>query len=283
MLFLLALLPLGLAAQAFSPPAGLIWTELFCFALPAAALPAWAGLEPGRFLGLRPPPRRSLLLAAPLGAVAMLTAGALQALWEGLLPDAVVEAFDVTRLFAGPPLALAVLVGAATLLAPLCEELAFRGHLLSALRLRWRPGPAIGLSALAFAAIHLDPVRFPALLFLGVLYGWMRWRTGSVWPAVLAHAVNNAAATSVALAWRDVSQAVRPPEVPGEPSLALLASLALLVPLLLAYQRVMPPAPVPEGSLARGTLRPGRRPRWAAAAAWAATITLALIGILGRR
>jgi hypothetical protein len=282
LLALLALLPAGLAAQAAWATAGLVWTELFAFALPAAALAAILGLDPARFLGLRRPPPGALPLAALAGAVAVVTGGSVQALWAGLLPASLLRTFDVTRIFARPPLELAVLVGAATLLAPLCEELAFRGHLLSALRLRRRPAAAIGLTALAFAALHLDPVRFPGLIVLGALYGWLTWRSGSVWPAVLAHAVNNAAATALALAWRGEEARGQPPEAAGEPGLALLFSLALLAPLLLAYQRTMPPAPAAEAALARGAPRTGRLPRWVVVAGWTATIALALIALRPR-
>ena len=119
---------------------------------------------------------------------------------------------------------------------------------------RWRVRGAIGLSAVAFAAVHLDPVRFPALLFLGVLYGWLSWRTGSVWPSVLAHAVNNAAATALAVAWPEASEVGRAGAGRPGPLAALAASLALTAPLVLAYQRTMPPSPSPEAALvaARG-------------------------------
>jgi membrane protease YdiL (CAAX protease family) len=283
LLALLALLPAGLAAQAIAPPAGLVWTELFVFALPAAALAARAGLQAAVFLGLRRPPPLALLLAVPMGALTMVGGGAIQSAWSALLPAALVEGFDVTRLFAGRPPSQVVMVLAAVGLAPLCEELAFRGHLLAALRLRWRSRQAIWLSALAFAAIHHDPVRFPALIFLGVVYGWMSWRTSSVWPAVVAHAVNNAAATALALAWPEAAASSAVPRPVAEPLAAMAASLALAAPLVLAYQRTMPPPSPPEVSLAARRAGRGERwPGWAVRGAWAAAVALGLIGILGR-
>jgi membrane protease YdiL (CAAX protease family) len=282
-LTLLALMPAGLAAQALLPPAGLVWTELVVFALPAAALAARAGLRAPTFLRLGRPPRLAFRLAVPLGLLAMVTGGAIQSAWSALLPPAVVETFDVTRIFDAGPLPQAILVLAAVGLAPICEELAFRGHLLSALRLRWSVRGAIGLSAVAFAAIHLDPVRFPALIVLGVIYGWLSWRTGSVWPSVLAHAVNNAAATALALAWPEAGKSAGPTPPIEEALAALAASLALMAPLVLAYQRTMPPPPSPEAALERREARPGRWPSWAVRGAWAAAAALAVIGTLGRR
>jgi len=282
-LALLAVMPLGLLAQALSPPAGLVWTELVVFALPAVALVARAGLREEPFLRLGRPPRWALLLAVPMGGLAMVGGGAIQAAWSAVLPRALVDGFDVTRLFAGRPLSQLVLIFGAAVLAPVCEELAFRGHLLSALRLRWRTRDAIWLSALAFAAIHLDPVRFPALLFLGAVYGWMSWRTGSVWTAVVAHAVNNAAATALAVAWPEATRSSAVPQPVAEPLAALAASLALAAPLVLAYQRTMPAPSSPESALEAGDGAAGRWPAWAVRWAWAAAAALLLIVLFGRR
>jgi hypothetical protein len=286
LLALVGLFPVGLAAQALTPAAGLVWTELFGFALPAAALVAILGLDPRPFLGLTRPPPGALRLALAVGLLAILAGGALQALWASVLPDEVLETFDVTRLFHRPPWEQRLLVFGATVLAPCCEELAFRGHLLSALRLRWSPGAAVGLSALAFALLHLDPVRLPGLLFLGTLYGWMAWRAGSVWPGVLAHAVNNGTATALALAWPDSSLASGPAPEPAAAAAVLLFSLALLAPLLLAYQRTTPTPPRPDqalSALSASPARAGRLPRWVPAGTLAAAGSLLLIALLARR
>ena len=271
---------MAMAAQLLQPGVGLVWSQLFLFALPAAALAARAGLAPARFLRLARPPPRALGLALALGLAAMVVGGAIQALWTTLLPEALLQTFDVARLFQRPPWERALLIGAAAGLAPLCEELAFRGHLLSALRLRFRPAAAIALSALAFAGLHLDPVRLPGLVFLGALYGWMTWRAGSIYPAVLAHAVNNAAATALAVGG-GVGQGDSP--APRDAAAALLAGLLLLALPALAFQRSLPPPPDAEAALAPGAMPAGRLPRWAVWAAWAAAISLGLIALAPRR
>lgn len=83
------------------------------------------------------------------------------------------------------------------------EELFFRGLLLGLLRRRWPAGRALGgakvgwalvLSAAAFALVHLpregDP-RALATFFPGLLFGWLRLRTGSLLAPVLTHAGSN--------------------------------------------------------------------------------------------
>ncbi len=92
------------------------------------------------------------------------------------------------------PLALVVVS-----VGPLVEELLFRGLLLSSLLRHMRPAWAVGLSSLLFAAVHLPDLGYlwyavPNLALLAAVLAWLRLRSGSLWPAVLAHGVNNALA-----------------------------------------------------------------------------------------
>jgi uncharacterized protein len=77
------------------------------------------------------------------------------------------------------------------IVAPLTEELLFRGIILRGLLSRFRPGAAIVLTAFLFAALHLNPWQFFSALFLGCAFGWFYLRTGSVALCVLAHAFTN--------------------------------------------------------------------------------------------
>ncbi len=81
------------------------------------------------------------------------------------------------------------------LLAPLAEEIVFRGAILRALlNTRWSPWLAIAVSALLFGVAHLNPAQFPHAFIIGMLLGWMYWRTGSILPAVAYHWANNSVA-----------------------------------------------------------------------------------------
>ena len=81
------------------------------------------------------------------------------------------------------------------LLAPLAEEMVFRGAILRSL-LHWKPNPWVGiaLSALLFAVIHMNPAQMPHAFLIGLLLGWMYWRTDSIVPGVVYHWVNNTVA-----------------------------------------------------------------------------------------
>ena len=77
------------------------------------------------------------------------------------------------------------------LLAPVTEELVFRGAVLRTLLGSRSPLVAIAISALFFAAVHMNPAQMPHAFLSGLLLGWMYWRTGSIIPGVVLHWVNN--------------------------------------------------------------------------------------------
>ena len=81
------------------------------------------------------------------------------------------------------------------LLAPLAEELVFRGAILKSL-LQWcsKPWAAIAISALLFAAVHMNPAQLPHAFVIGLLLGWLYYRTDSIIPGIVYHWVNNSVA-----------------------------------------------------------------------------------------
>jgi hypothetical protein len=273
---------LGGTAQSFHPVAGLVWTELFVFLLPAALVAAGSNLRPGPFLLLaRRPATRQVLIGAASGLALFFAAGGIMSLTTLLVPRAWVDTFDVTRLFEGSRRHQVGMALVASMLAPFAEEVAFRGYLLSALRTHLPPRAAIAASSVLFASIHLDPVRFPAVLFLGLFLGWLAWRSGSIWPAVAAHAVNNGLGSIVA------AGGAAEPGAGGTvgASLAVLTvGLAALAPLALAWLRATPVPPDASANLVRTDLDdPSTRfrlprvpPGWSALAGLGLLLYLAL-------
>ena len=80
------------------------------------------------------------------------------------------------------------------ILAPLAEEVVFRGAILRTLlgimskKNHW---VAIMISAAIFGAVHCNQAQFINALLMGLLLGWMYYRTGSLVPGILLHWVNN--------------------------------------------------------------------------------------------
>jgi hypothetical protein len=108
----------------------------------------------------------------------------------GVGPGANLDWIARTLAGAGPVgLLLAVLVIGG--LAPVGEELFFRGFMLTRLRQVWSPGPAVLLTALAFGVIHGEWVHGVLATGLGLYLGLVAERSTSVIPAVICHVANN--------------------------------------------------------------------------------------------
>lgn len=76
-------------------------------------------------------------------------------------------------------------------MAAVCEEAMFRGFILTTFMKRKKVWKAIIITAVGFAIYHLDPWAIPEIAVIGVFLGWLVVRTGSIYPAVIAHASFN--------------------------------------------------------------------------------------------
>lgn len=99
-------------------------------------------------------------------------------------------------------LGVALLVGAVAV--PLLEELLFRGVILSGLLRSQRPWVAIGQSALLFGLIHFNPAQSVSTALVGLLLGWLYYRTRSLGLCIALHALNNGIG-SAAMHWAPAS------------------------------------------------------------------------------
>jgi membrane protease YdiL (CAAX protease family) len=96
---------------------------------------------------------------------------------------------------------VAVTLVATVALAPVFEEVIFRGLLYGSLRARLGVWPAVVLSALVFALAHgYGVVGFASVFLSGGLWAWSYERTRSLLPAIAAHMVNNAT-VAITLLW----------------------------------------------------------------------------------
>lgn len=84
----------------------------------------------------------------------------------------------------------------AVLLGPVTEEVAFRGFLFRPLERGMGAVAAIGLTSIVFSSLHGSQYGWSwqilLLLFTaGIAFGFVRWKTGSLWPAIIMHMAYN--------------------------------------------------------------------------------------------
>ncbi|MDO5510634.1 MAG: type II CAAX endopeptidase family protein [Weeksellaceae bacterium] len=78
------------------------------------------------------------------------------------------------------------------ILAPLIEELLFRGFILRGMKnYGVNPWIAIPLSAFLFGAAHMNPWQLLGAGFIGLILGYIYWKTASLWLVIFLHALNN--------------------------------------------------------------------------------------------
>jgi uncharacterized protein len=163
---------------------GLIQFALFFGVLLLIAI----GASKRELFGLRRPsswPRAIGYMAAALGVIWALSFALSPFLDAGEEQGIVPEEWDPDRL--GAFLAFAAV---ATLAAPVVEELTFRG-LGFALLEPYGKWTAIVATGVLFGVWHGLIVALPVLATFGVLLGWLRWSTGSVYPSIALHAIFN--------------------------------------------------------------------------------------------
>lgn len=171
----------------FALAGGVIWLSTKVVPLPVA----WQPLAALTVL------RAYVPLAACWWLLLVLYLRAMQAVGHAVAPQ------DTLQYFAGadparPGFWVALL--ATSCMAPLAEEIVFRGHLQGALRAATGPRTAIVLQGLVFGIVHGIAYALPIAL-LGMFFGWLRERQGSILAPVLAHAVHNASVALITLAF----------------------------------------------------------------------------------
>lgn len=133
------------------------------------------------------------------------------------------------------------------ILAPIAEELVFRGAILRTLlnltsqRRHWA---AIAISAVIFGAAHGNLPQFVHATLIGLLLGWMYYRTKSILPGVLFHWVNNTVAYVMFNIMPQMADGKLIDLFHGSKNMMVLGlffSFCILIPSLLQlYQRMKP-------------------------------------------
>ncbi len=137
---------------------------------------------------------------------------------------------------------MAMLLFGAVILAAVCEEILFRGLMLRLLTLGGNWVAPLFVTALLFAAFHLDPFGLLPRTLMGVYFGLLVWRSGSIFPAMVAHGANNLLAFATVAFFDDAAIAAAA-EAPGPPTEVIGAGAALIFAgILYAYLRWVPRA-----------------------------------------
>ena len=89
------------------------------------------------------------------------------------------------------------------IIAPLAEEMLFRGIFLRSFLVNYSTNRAICLSALLFALFHMNIYQIPTAFILGCIFGWLYVRTRSLWPCILGHSLYN---TCVVVIWSSIDK-----------------------------------------------------------------------------
>jgi membrane protease YdiL (CAAX protease family) len=190
--------------------------SLVAVLLPAVIACYWPrNGAPGALPSLKPVPPLILAGSAFFSLPLYVLFAALQINITKLLPFHV-DAGLVEPLTANSPLSFLWIWVAIALLPAFTEEFFYRGMLQSAAIRKWGPWLGLGLAAFFFSLAHLELAGGLSRVLMGLWFGYLFWRTGSLWPGALAHALNNS--WGVVLAnWHRVI----------EPQLPLVYALAL--------------------------------------------------------
>ncbi len=128
-----------------------------------------------------------LIVVPVITAVSLLWQGLLQGLGVPADPQELIAIFTNTK----SPWLIAALIVLATVIAPVTEELVFRGGLFRFMRTRLPRWAALLLPACLFAALHLNLASFVPLAALGIVFSLAYERTGSIAVPVIAHGLFN--------------------------------------------------------------------------------------------
>lgn len=230
---------------------GLVVSEV-SLAAPGLLTLVLLGVPLSSGLGLGTIDRRTAALALAAGAslwAASLGLFELQyALWRP--PEGYLDAFRRLHGALRPsgPVDAVLSVLAIAVAPAICEELLFRGVVLTSFVGAMGAGAATVASALLFGLIHVDPVgsgsvslyRVPFAFAVGIGLATLRLRTGSLVPSTLAHGVLNAITFVAAPLADDPSQALPDPRPGLGAALLLVGGVASL--LLLHWLRPLTPS-----------------------------------------
>ena len=189
--------------DAFSLAVITIVTGPVWIGVPALAA-RWRRWSVRDYMALVPPRRRELIFSIALLLIVLVATDlSSYALGRDVIPQFMIEAYTSAR----TPTAMVLLFIAIVIVAPICEETMFRGFLfrgLSATRFG-APGSVL-LTAAAWSLMHVqyDWFVIAQIFLLGLMFGWLRWASGSTLLTMVLHFIANLSAfaeTAIKIEW----------------------------------------------------------------------------------
>ncbi|MBD5131391.1 MAG: CPBP family intramembrane metalloprotease [Clostridiales bacterium] len=142
----------------------------------------------------------ALFVVPVLCAGLLLTGMYLPTVWYGYFTTYVLKMSpDIGNISIDTSSALAMLIIASVFLAPVCEEIIYRGVLATGLRKKKSATVAIVLSALAFMLMHMSPAQVVFQFALGAVSAFILLKSGRLLPSILLHATANSLALVIDL------------------------------------------------------------------------------------
>jgi uncharacterized protein len=119
------------------------------------------------------------------------------------------------------------------IIAPVIEELIFRGVIMHGLMRNYSEKSAVFFSGLLFALFHLNPWQFPATFVLGLILGWLMIRSHNILLCIAGHAINNLLVL-LTITFRTQVKDLPWPS-PGDSGLLIVSFLLVLVAVICIY------------------------------------------------
>jgi sodium transport system permease protein len=171
-------------------------TQLVVIALPALLMAVFFTSHPAQTLLIKRPPFGTPMAAALLAFAFHPTANMLQAVVQWIYPLDDQVAKTISQMVFEPD-SIWVLLLVIAVVPAVCEELAFRGFVLSGLRHMGHKWTAILVSSLFFGATHALFQQSIVASFVGALLGYVAVQSGSIWPCIVFHVIHNSLAVLV--------------------------------------------------------------------------------------
>lgn len=123
-----------------------------------------------------------------------------------------------------------------------CEELIFRGYAQRQFERVGDPAVAIAMSGILFGLYHLRMTQLLPLTAIGLYLAYLTWRTGSLWPAIIAHFANNAIIVAFSTLGPSAdSSSATVAEGMNVPWYAVVIGLSAFTGIVYAFQRYVRP------------------------------------------